>query len=85
MNRLVCATLTSVTSALLSLPTALAAQASADSVARPIALAEAIKFAQRNSPTTVQTAGTIRATAASVRSAYLSFVPSLNFNTGATK
>ena len=85
MNRLVFATLTSVASALLSLPTALAAQASADSVARPIALAEAIKFAQRNSPTTVQTAGTIRSTAASVRSAYLSFVPSLNFNTGATK
>jgi len=66
-------------------PTALAAQASADSVAHPIALAEAIKLAQRNSPTTVQTGGTIRTTAAAVRSTYMSFIPTLNFSTGASK
>ena len=85
MNRLVFATLTPVTSVLMLVPTALAAQASADSVARPIALEEAIKLAQRNSPTTVQTAGTIRSTSASVRSAYLSFIPSVSFSSGASK
>jgi outer membrane protein len=67
------------------LPTALAAQVSADSVARPISLAEAVKLAQRNSPTTVQAAGTIRSNAAAVRSAYLSFIPSLSVSTGASK
>jgi outer membrane protein TolC len=66
-------------------PTALAAQASADSVARPISLDEAVKLAQRNSPTTVQAAGATRSNAASVRTAYLSFIPSLSFNTGASK
>ena len=66
-------------------PTALAAQASADSVARPISLTEAVQLAQRNSPTTVQAAGATRSNAASVRTAYLSFIPSLSFNTGASK
>jgi outer membrane protein len=69
----------------LLVPTALAAQASADSVARPIALAEAVKLAQRNSPTTVQASGTTRSNAASVRSAYMAFIPSLSFSTGASK
>ena len=85
MNRLVFATLTSVTSALIFLPSALAAQASADSVARPISLDEAVKLAQRNSPTTVQAAGTTRSNAASVRTAYMAFIPTLSFNTGASK
>jgi outer membrane protein len=67
------------------LPTALAAQVSADSVARPISLAEAVKLAQRNSPTTVQAAGTIRSNAAAVRSAYMSFIPTLSFSSGASK
>jgi len=66
-------------------PTALAAQASADSVARPISLDEAVRLAQRNSPSTVQAAGTIRNNAAAVRTAYLSFVPSVSFSTGASK
>jgi outer membrane protein len=66
-------------------PTALAAQASADSVARPISLSEAVKLAQRNSPTTVQAAGTVRTNSASVRSAYLAFIPTLNLSTGASK
>ena len=85
MNRLVFATLTTVTSALTFLPTALAAQASADSVARPISLDEAVKLAQQNSPTTVQAAGTTRSNAASVRTAYMAFIPTLSFNAGATK
>ena len=66
-------------------PTALAAQASADSVARAISLDEAVRLAQRNSPTTVQAAGTTRSNLASVRTAYLSFIPSLSFNSGASK
>jgi outer membrane protein len=66
-------------------PTALAAQASADSVARPISLAEAVQLAQRNSPTTVQAAGTTRSNSAAVRSAYMAFIPTLSFSTGATK
>ena len=85
MNRLVFGTLTSVTSALIFLPSALAAQASADSVARPISLDEAVKLAQRNSPTTVQATGATRANAASVRTAYMSFIPTLSFTSGASK
>ena len=48
----------------LLVPTALAAQAGADSVAHPISLDEAVTLAQRNSPTTVQAAGTTRSNAA---------------------
>jgi len=66
-------------------PTALAAQAGADSVAHPIALNEAVRLAQRNSPTTVQAAGTTRSNAAAVRSAYLSFIPSVSLSSGASK
>ena len=66
-------------------PTALAAQAGADSVARPISLTDAVRLAQRNSPTTVQAAGATRSNSASVRTAYLSFIPSLNFTSGASK
>jgi outer membrane protein len=69
----------------MTLPTALTAQVSADSVARPISLAEAVRLAQRNSPTTVQAAGTIRSNAAAVRSAYMAFIPSLSFSSGASK
>ena len=70
---------------ILLFPTALAAQAGADSVARPIALDEAVRLAQRNSPTTVQASGATRNNSAAVRSAYLSFVPTLSFNSGASK
>ena len=66
-------------------PTALAAQASADSVARPISLDDAVRLAQRNAPSTVQASGNVRANAASVRSAYLAYIPSLSFSSGATK
>lgn len=70
---------------ILFVPTALAAQAGADSVARPISLTDAVRLAQRNSPVTVQAAGATRSNAASVRTAYLSFIPSLNFTSGAQK
>lgn len=76
---------TGLTTILMLAPTALAAQAGADSVARPISLAEAVKLAQRNSPTTVQAAGTTRSNAAAVRTAYMTFIPSVSFNTGASK
>src|SRR5690242_6867335 len=66
-------------------PTALAAQASADSVAHPISLVEAVHLAQRNSPTTVQATGTTRSNAAAVRSAYMAFIPSVSLNSGASK
>ena len=66
-------------------PTALAAQASADSVARPISLNDAVRLAQRNAPSAVQAAGTTRANAASVRTAYMAFIPSLSLSSGATK
>jgi len=85
VNRLVFATLTSFTSALLFLPTALAAQASADSVARPISLEEAVNLARQNSPTTVQAAGNTRSNSAAVRSAWMSYIPSVSFNAGAVK
>jgi len=85
VNRLVLTTLTSVTSALIFLPTALAAQASADSVAHPISLDEAVKLAQRNSPITVQAAGTTRSNAASVRTSYMAFVPTIGLSAGASK
>jgi outer membrane protein len=70
---------------ILLFPTALAAQAGADSVARPISLSEAVQLARRNSPTTVQASGTTRNNSASVRTAYLSFIPTLSFNTGSSK
>jgi outer membrane protein len=67
-------------------PSALAAQAGADSVAaRPISLDEAVRLAQRNAPSAVQAAGAIRSNAAAVRTAYLAFIPSVNLSTGASK
>ena len=66
-------------------PTALAAQAGADSVARPISLNDAVRLAQRNAPSAVQAAGNVRANAAAVRTAYMAFVPSLSLSSGATK
>jgi outer membrane protein len=48
--------------------------------ARPITLAEAVQLAQRNAPATVQARGTIRTSAAAVRSAYAAFIPTFNLN-----
>lgn len=66
-------------------PSALAAQVSADSVARPISLDEAVRLAQRNAPSAVQAAGALRTNAAAVRTAYMAFIPSVSVSTGASK
>lgn len=70
---------------MLLLPSALAAQAGADSVARPISLDDAVRLAQRNAPSAVQASGATRTNAAAVRSAYMSFIPTLSFSSGASK
>lgn len=70
---------------LLIFPSALAAQVSADSVARPISLDDAVRLAQRNAPSAVQAAGAIRSNAAAVRTSYLAFIPSVSLSTGASK
>jgi outer membrane protein len=71
--------------ATLTLPAALAAQAPADTVARPVRLAEAIQLAQRNAPTAVQAQGQLRSSAAAVRSAYAAFTPSVTLSASATR
>jgi outer membrane protein len=53
--------------------------------ARQITLDEAVRLAQRNSPTTVQSAGNIRTAAAAAGSAWSAFLPSLSVNTGVTQ
>jgi outer membrane protein len=62
-----------------------ASLASPDSTARPISIDEAIALAQQNAPATVQAAGERRTTAAAVRSAYASFIPSVSLSAGATR
>ncbi len=59
--------------------------ASPDSTARPISIEEAIALAQQNAPAIVQAAGERRTTAAAVRSAYASFIPSVSLSAGATR
>ena len=53
--------------------------------ARPIALAEAVQLAQRNAPAAVQARGTLRASEATIRSAYAAFIPSLSLNANTTQ
>jgi outer membrane protein len=64
----------------------LAAQAPAvDPVARPVPLAEAVQLAQRNAPAAVQARGQLRASEATIRSAYASFIPTLSVNANTTQ
>ncbi len=63
---------------ILLVPALLQAQLPADTGARPISLDEAITLARRNAPLAVQARGQLRSSAASVRSAYLAFIPSLD-------
>jgi outer membrane protein len=74
--------------AALSLAGSVAAQTPArvigDSL-RPIALDEAVRLAQRNSPTAIQARGQVRTSNSSVRSAYGAFLPNLNFSLGQTQ
>ena len=50
--------------------------------ARPIALAEAVRLAQRRSPLTVQTRGTERNARAGIRSSYAAFLPNVSLSAG---
>ncbi|MGZ8377290.1 MAG: TolC family protein [Gemmatirosa sp.] len=62
-----------------------AALAADTSLARPIALAEAVQLAQRNAPAAVQARGALRASEATIRSAYAAFIPSLSLNANTTQ
>lgn len=57
----------------------------ADSTARPITLAEALRMAQQNAPSAIQARGQVRTSNAAVRSAYGAFIPSLSVSAGASR
>ena len=67
---------------LLLVPAVLFAQ---DEAPRPISLDEAVRLARRNSPLAIQARNAVRQNAASVRTNYSEFLPSLSFNTGANR
>lgn len=54
-----------------------------DTTARPIALDEAVRLAQQNSLQAIQARGTMRTSAASVRSSFAAFLPNVSLSTGA--
>jgi outer membrane protein len=62
----------------LAAPIALAAQQPGGDGARPIALDDAVHQAQRNAPAAVTARNALRTTAASVRTAYAQYLPSLS-------
>ena len=74
-----------VSSFLIALPFALAAQQPAGEGARPIPLDEAVRLAQRNNPTAVTARNALRTGAAAVRSAYGAYIPSLTLNGSGSK
>ena len=51
----------------------------------PISLDEAVRLAQRNSPTAIQARGQVRTSNSTVRSAYGAFLPNLSFSLGQTQ
>lgn len=59
--------------------------AAAPDSARPISLGEAIRLAQRNTPTAIQARGQIETAQAAQRSAYAAFIPSLSLNASAAQ
>ena len=63
---------------LITVPFALAAQQPASDGARPVALDEAVRLAQRNAPAAVSARNTLRTSAAAVRTAYAQYIPSLS-------
>lgn len=71
---------------LLTVASAATAQApvQADSL-HPISVEDAVRLAQRNSPTAIQARGQIRTSNSAVRSAYGAFLPNLNFSLGQTQ
>lgn len=62
-----------------------AAPTPADTAAHPITLTEAVDLAQRNSPTTIQSRGAVRAGAAGVRSAWAAFIPNVSLNASSSR
>lgn len=74
--------------ALILAPALLGAQqpmaAFVDTTARPIALEEAVQMAQRNSLQAIQARGTMRTSAAQVRSSFGAFLPNVNVSMGAS-
>lgn len=62
----------------LAAPIAIAAQQPGGDGARPIALDEAVRQAQRNAPAAVTARNALRTTAAAVRTAYAQYFPSLS-------
>ena len=66
-------------------PLSLGAQGVASGGARPISLPEAVRLAQQNAPAAVQARGQLRASDAAIRTAYGSYLPSLNLNLGGTE
>jgi outer membrane protein len=69
----------------LLIPMMLQGQGVATGDARPISLAEAVRLAQQNSPSTVQARGQVRTSDAAIRSAYGAFMPSLNASLGSNR
>jgi outer membrane protein len=57
----------------------------AQETARPIALDEAVRLARRNAPAAVQARNSVRTSAATVRTRYSAFLPTLSFGTGSSK
>jgi outer membrane protein len=72
-------------SILVLFPAISAAQATLDTAATPIPLAEAIRLAQRNAPATVQARGAIQTSELTVKQAYSAFLPSVNLSAGTTR
>lgn len=66
-------------------PVRVAAQDTPVPGARPIALAEAIRLAQRNAPAAVQARGQETVNRAGVTSAYAAFIPNLTVNMGGVR
>ena len=66
-------------------PVISAAQATLDTTATPISLAEAIRLAQQNAPATVQARGAIKTSDLSVKQAYSAFLPSINLSAGTSR
>ncbi|MGH7712032.1 MAG: TolC family protein, partial [Gemmatimonadaceae bacterium] len=73
---------------LVAVPAAATAQARPDAAqpnARPIALAEAVRLAQRNAPATVQARGQVASGTAALRSAYGAFLPNVSLSANGTR
>ena len=69
-------------SLVLLVPSLLSAQVSSDTTPRPIALDEAVRLAQRNSPLSVQARGDLRVARAGIRSAWFAFIPNVGVSMG---